>query len=113
MDIKKNLSKNLKAFRAARGLSMAEFSDELGISKSTLQSIMASGNTTIDTAVRISGSIGVPLSSRLFDDRLPRTYDAAQWLLCGASWYSQLPPDAQAEVSACVHRLLEVLKCGT
>lgn len=112
MGIKQNLSKNLKAFRAARGLSMTGFASELGISKSTLQSIMASGNTTLDTAERIAASLGVPQVELLFDDRLPQKSNAARWLLQGTAWYASLSRDAQTEVAECIHRIMEVVKCG-
>ncbi len=46
MEKQNHLSDNLKAYQHARGQSLAEFSTELGIAKSTVQSILSDENTT-------------------------------------------------------------------
>ena len=58
-----NLGINLRNLRKARGLSMMELSSELDIPKSTLQSIMDGGQTTLYTAMHISRKLRIPLDT--------------------------------------------------
>ena len=57
-----NLGANLRALREAKQLSYTEFSIELGIPRTTLQSVMKSGHTSLDTACKIADALDVPLS---------------------------------------------------
>lgn len=50
MDLQKNLSNSMRFIRASRHQSITEFSEELGIARSTLQLILSGkANPTIDT----------------------------------------------------------------
>lgn len=91
----KNLAENLKNMRKSRGLSLTEFPEELDIPKSTLQSILADGQTSLNTAIRISEKLRIPLdvlTSGMLSAEQVRVMDG---LLSGVEWFSQLPPDKQ------------------
>lgn len=106
----KNLSQNLKLIREQRNISLTEFSKEIGIPKSTLQSILKDGNTTLDTAIRISEGLGIPLDALLRDEYFTDDFRIVQWLLKGIAWYSELSPEGQREALLLINKLLEVLQ---
>lgn len=55
---------NLSAIREMRKLSIAEFSQELEVPKSTLQNILSKdGDTTLHTALLIANRLGLPLDT--------------------------------------------------
>lgn len=54
-------SRNLENIRKESGKSIVEFSEELGIPKSTMQPILKTGNTTLNTAVSIASALDVSL----------------------------------------------------
>lgn len=109
MEKRNHLSDNLKAYQKARSLSMAEFSEELGIPKSTMQSIMAEGNATMDTVLRLSERLGVPLDKLVHDEHLSENLGLAQWLLRGLEWYTALPQEKQTAVAFHVNELLKAV----
>ena len=61
-----NLSKNLRDFQTEMRKTLMEFSKEPGIAKSTVQSAMEGGNTTLDTAIRMAEQLGVTLDDLVF-----------------------------------------------
>ena len=68
-----NFAKNLESIRKTRKKSLTEFVREIGIPKSTLQSILKDGNTTLDTASRVADSLHISLDNLIskeesFDD---------------------------------------------
>lgn len=48
---------NLQVLKEERGLSLTRFSQILDMSRSTLQSVMCDGQTTLDTACRIANAL--------------------------------------------------------
>lgn len=96
--------------REQRNMSLTEFAKEIGIPKSTLQSILEDGNTTLDTAIRISKGLNIPLDTLLRDESTNTNFSIIQWLLKGLSWYSELPAEDQKEVLLLISKLLEVLQ---
>ena len=62
------LSENLKAYQMAHSKSLLEFSEELGIPKSTIQSIISDGNTTLDTLIRMAKALDASLDELVFGD---------------------------------------------
>ena len=109
MEQRNHLSDNLKAYQKARSLSMTEFSEELGIPKSTLRSVMRDGNTTLDTAIRLAEGLGVSLDELVYDKYLPERVSLAQMLLRGLGWYAALPKEKQAAVAFHINELLKVV----
>ena len=80
------------------------------IPKATMQSVMKEGNTSLDTACRISNALEVPLSALTSSTFHPETAHILHRLLDVFSWYSTLSAQKQEMIQAAVHMVLEVLK---
>ncbi len=109
MDKTNNLAKNLELIRKSQNESLAEFSERIGIPRSTLQSIMAEGNTTLDTAIRISEALNVPIDTLLNDENMENKLEIVQWVLEGSIWFNALPDDKKMGIKYHMEGLLEVL----
>lgn len=105
-----NFCENLNALRTARHLSIEEFSKELGIPKSTLQSVLKEGETSLHTAIRISVATGIPLSALLEDPISPAELKALDGYLAFLGWFSGLEPERQRMVADAISVILEALK---
>lgn len=105
-----NFAANLNAIRRSRNVSLSEFSRELGIPKSTLQSILADGNTSLHTALYIAENLGVPLSS-LTGEIIPnKSMDAILSLINCLEWYNNLSGEKRNIVTFHVRAIVEVLQ---
>lgn len=100
---------NLEAIRIYKGQSVSEQAGELGVPKSTLQSVRASGHTTLDTAIRIADGLGLPLDSLVSDGQLTQKISTVRCLLQAVEWFRALSSGEQEEIAAHFHRILEVL----
>ena len=109
MDKQRNLAKNLEAIRKVNGQSLAEFAKETGLPKSTLQSVRISGNTTLDIAVKISESLGIPLDSLVGDDRLAEKIDITEHMLRTIDWFRTLSSSEREEVALHFQKIVEVI----
>ena len=101
-------SKNLEAIREFNGQSIAEFAQEVGIAKSTLHSVRISGNTTLDTAIRIADGLDLPLDSLVGDNRLPEKVNIIQYLLRSVDWFQTLSISEQKEAILHFQKILEM-----
>lgn len=101
-------AKNLEALRKLRSQSLAEFAEEVGVPKSTLQSVRVSGHTTLDTALRIADGLNLPLDSLVSDGRFVEKLDVVQYLLRGLDWFQRLPAGEQEAVTLHIRKILEV-----
>ena len=68
MEKLKRFAQNLDNIKTRNNKSLTEFAQEIGIAKSTVQSILKDGNTTLDTAIRISTALGISLDDLLNED---------------------------------------------
>lgn len=93
MERDNNLSGNLKAYQNARRKNLAEFSEELGIARSTIQSIMVDGNTTVDTLVRMANALHVSLDELVFGELPAKRLDDVQHFLRDVGWFVNLSPE--------------------
>ncbi len=110
MNAQQNLAKNLSQQRVSLRMSLEEFSQELGIPKSTLHSILKTGNTTVNTLVQIAQhlhiSIDALLGTNLSED--PSTPCMVFFPLFDC--YSKLPAERQSLFRIYLSLLLEVLQ---
>lgn len=83
-----NLSNNLKALQKARHVTQAEFAQELDMPKSTLQSVMLDGNTTLDTLIHLADALNVTLDDLVFETDLSGREGLIGSLLVSADWYA-------------------------
>lgn len=105
------LSSNLKAYQTARSKSLLEFSEELGIPKSTVQSIMLDGNTTLDTLIRMANALDVSLDELVSGD-LPtkqKQLHDLQSFLHEVGWFTKLSPKKQESFRYHLGELLGLL----
>ena len=105
-----NFSFNLRAIQKESNLSLEKFSKQLRIPKATMQSVMKEGNTTLDTACKISNALEMPLSALTSSTFHPETARVLHRLLGVFSWYSTLPIHKQERVEAGIRMILEALK---
>ncbi len=110
MNAQQNLAKNLSQQRVFLRMSLEEFSQELGIPKSTLHSILKTGNTTVNTLVQIAQhlhiSIDALLSADLSEDPSPVRTVFSPLLDC----YYKLPAERQPLFRVYLSLFLEVLQ---
>ena len=105
-----NFGANLRALKEEQRLSLTEFSAALNIPRTTLQSVLENGQTTLDTACRISEALEIPLSV-LTDDRFPMENVAVlHGFLMMFGWYSDLSKGMQQDVASHIQCLLEALR---
>ena len=110
METHQKLAKNLSLARSLRCMTLSEFSQELGIPKSTLQSILKSGNTTVHTLSRISRRLNISASALMGDELSDDFFQPLMALLPLLGWFSNLNVQQQASVSSYLFRILEVLQ---
>ncbi len=106
----KNFTNNLSAIQKSKKHSLSEFSKELGIARSTLQSVLEDGNTSLYTALRIADSLDVPLSS-LTGEIIPmKSLDSILDLLHCLEWFRELSSKDQEDVTQHIRAIMEVLR---
>lgn len=110
MDYCQNFANNLKAIRKFNNFSLTEFSKELGIPKSTLQSILEEGNTSLHTALCIAEHLEVPLSSLTGEIIPEKSLDSILSLMNCLEWFDDLPSEKQKDVTTHIRAIMEVLQ---
>lgn len=105
-----NFAENLRNLRAMFGLSMSEFSKELDIPKSTLQTVLATGQTTLNTAIRISESLGIPLDVLTDRSMTSNQFKMLERLLYQFDWYLKLSESQQRDVCFYISALIKLVQ---
>lgn len=102
MDMKTNLAHRLREIRQQKGLSITEFSEELEIARSSLQSLLSGdGNPRTDTIEHIANRLGVDPISLLSDSPSARSSAPATFT-----------KDQQAALTQLLAQLTDVLGDG-
>ncbi len=110
MERNNHLSDNLKAYQRVRNKNLAGFSVELGITRSTVQSIMVDGNTTVDTLVRMANALHVSLDELVFGELPTKRLDDVQHFLNDVGWFVKLSPEKQESFRYHLETLLKLLE---
>lgn len=110
MDARQPLAKNLAQQRMLLNMSMEEFSCELGIPKSTLQSILKTGNTTTNTLLQISDYLCLSPDALLGDELSESYLQPLSALMPLFEWFTQLSQEQQIMVISHLLCILEVLQ---
>jgi len=96
VELSKNLSKNLRALRGNK--SQAEFSEELGLAKATIQAIESQRSAIrLDTLELICNSLSISPQEVLSDTAQPLELDLLSRCLERTDWFLMLGPDEQQE----------------
>ena len=106
MALTDNLANHLNQIRRRRGLSVAEFAEELGVSRSSLQSMLnGTGNPRTDTIEYIARQLGTNPLFLLLPANLEDAHHVAEVLAKAICTTAQLPPERKHLLLA---RLLEI-----
>lgn len=104
-----NFAANLDAIRKFRHQSLAAFADEIGIPKSTLQSVLSDGHTTLDTAIRIADALQISLDTLLEECFSPAQYDMLNGMLKNIAWLAQLDVHQRKEILYHLQQIIEMI----
>lgn len=110
MDSCQNFANNLNTIRRFKNYSLKEFAQRLDIPKSTLQSILEDGNTSLNTALYIAERLEVPLSTLTGEIIPAELLDSILALMKCLSKFADLPGEAQDEIIFNIRGIVEVLK---
>ena len=113
MDKHQNFVQNLEAIRTAKGQSLSEFAKEVGIPRSTMQSVLENGQTTLDTAIRISEGLDISLDALMGVKHTAREMDISCAVLKCLSGYQALSEEQKEKVEYYVRKIVEVLRYDT
>ena len=109
MERSNRLSDNLKAFQQERRKTQAEFSKELGIPKSTVQSVMVDGHTTVDTLIHMANALDISLDELVFGELSVRRERDVLRFLNEIDWFIKLTADKQEKFKYHLEELLKLL----
>ena len=110
MELKQNLSNNLKVLRATRKASLAEFAEEIGIGKTTLQDIEnCRSSSTLDTVDHIAANLKIPSVVLLSSSNNPETFQNSILLLKSIEKFCTLSNERQIEMVRLFDRMVQLL----
>lgn len=105
-----HLSENLRAYQKMKGCTQAEFSAELGVPTSTLQTMLYSGNTTLDTLLQLADAMDISLDELVLRRRSPEVDERIRQLMQEFAWYSEMTEERQKAVWYHVCELARLVK---
>lgn len=109
MKQKNLLSKNLRTYQKMRKLTLTEFSQELDLPKSTLRAVLKEGNTTLDTAIRISEGMNTGLDLLVCDEQFSDKLFVMNHMEKSGAWFSSFPEEKKSEIAALLAKVWEVM----
>lgn len=104
-----HLADNLIAIKKVRQKTLSEFSVELGIPKSTLQCILKDGQTTLDTAIRISKALHMPIDALVNREYSPEELSLLGTICRGFAWFRMLGEEEKNEALFHLSKILELM----
>ncbi len=105
-----HLSDNLKVYQREQGKTLSEFSREIGVAKSTLQSVMIDGNTTVDTLIRIANGLDITLDDLVFGEMQTEQIDKVKKLLTEMQWYMQLAEEKRERLRYHLQEIVRLME---
>ena len=105
-----NFCSNLRTIKKESRLSLTQFSQKLDIPRSTMQAVLEDGQTTLDTACRISNALKLPLSTLTSEILMEDQAEVLQATLTFLSWYDRLQTERKEKVRLGFSLILEVLQ---
>ena len=107
---KVRIAENLKSYQELHKYTLAEFAQKLGIPKSTLQSVMQDGNTTVDTLIKIQQGLGMSLDELVYGEMSKVLSGGMHELLKGISRYADMDAAHQERLRNLMNSLFDELK---
>lgn len=109
MENKNRLAENLRKYQSLNHLTLAEFSEELTIPKTTLQSLLKDGNTTLDTLIRVQTALGVTLDELVYGEEwIEKKYIESQ-VTANVGWLVDLSEEARKEFLLYISKAADVV----
>ena len=109
MDKCQNFANNMEDMLKQKGKTMSEFSEEIGVSRTTLQSMKKRKNMSLNTAILISDGLGIPVDVLMSKERIGNNFNIAKiWVQC-MECYAVLPREKQTEFLYHFTKCMEVL----
>ena len=109
MEKKSRLAENLKRYQLHNNKTLTEFSEELTIPKSTLQSLMKDGNTTLDTLIRIQTALGITLDELVYGEEWIFRKELEEQMYNNVSWLVDLSAEAREEFQICISKAVDLV----
>ena len=100
MKTRNMLAQNLKAHQDLRDLTLTAFAEEIGIPKATLRTLLQDGNTTLDTAIRISVGLGIGLDKLVFDENFADEMLILRYFQRAIEWLENIPKEKRKRIAA-------------
>ena len=111
MELKQNLSNNMKTLRASLHRSLEEFSAEIGIGKTTLQDIEGGrSNATLETIETIAQNLGISPLSLLAAREAPAELLLSLAILRISEYFCKLSYSDQQEAAKHFKAFLQVME---
>ena len=101
---------NLNLIREFHGWSMSRFAKEVCVPKSTLQTVLATGQSSLDTALRIARHLGIPLDILTNIPLSSQNIEVAYSVFHTFGWYSQLTNEGQREAATCFQSIFRLIQ---
>ncbi len=109
--MQENLASTMNLIRSSRGLSITEFSEELGIARSSLQDLlMGRGNPRIDTVEYIARQLQVDPLALLAGGCTDRQQQVLLLILNLLQETAELTPDQRSELAGLLTQLAALLE---
>lgn len=114
MTLQKNLANVMKAIQTSRKLSIADFSEELGISRSSLQKLLnGNGNPRMDTVEHIAKRLKTNPTTLLSCSFTEEQWKASLLLLQPLDVVSKMPSEKRYMAAFLLHELILLLEPET
>ena len=101
---------NLERIKNQEHLSLTQFARKVRIPSSTMQFVMKGGQTSLDTACRISSALGMPLSLLAGDTLLAEQAGVAYKMSLLLDLSCNLPEEQQTQLCIAINSILEILR---
>lgn len=109
MDPCSHFARTLAAiFRNSRQ-TLTEFSQGLGVPKTTMKEVLKNGNTSLNTALHIAQSLGVPLSALTGEVKWKEGTDPLEAMLSFFDWFNDLGMN-QDKIAKHIGGILDLLQ---
>lgn len=114
MTLQENLSNMMNAIRTSRKQSIAEFSEELGISRSSTQELLkGTGNPRMDTVEHIAGRLNVDPLTLLSCSYSEKQLESTLLLLKTIDAFSKLPDEKKLKFASLFQELILLMESET
>ncbi len=111
MLLRKNLTDTMNALRRSRGLSITAFSEEAGISRSSMQSLLkGTGNPRMDTVEQVASRLRLDPAMLLSGALSEQQLNVAVSLLQALDFFSRFSDEEKEKFASLFLEMLSMMK---